>query len=128
MIVLHRYMGHITTGTLVHGPLIGWAYIMGDEMTPFDGVATDGTKMSYLMPRRTGLLFQEYPWSEHGIQDNMQPSLPFQPHSTEAMPSFDTIVLNFSCGNHSTSTAESQLCRASGGVVVKGSDVAMCCY
>ena len=64
-IALERYMAHIESGILIHGPLLGWATVMGDDLRPFQ---SDGSSMQYLMPRRTGCAFTEYPWMQHGAR------------------------------------------------------------
>ena len=65
LVALERYCTLIKGGVLVHGPLLGWATVMGDQLTPF---RSDATSPSYLMPRRVGTSFQEYPWTQHGIR------------------------------------------------------------
>ena len=63
LVAFERYMGHLESGTLVHGPLLGWARVMGDELTKFrfEAGATE-----YLMPLRLGVAFKDYPWNQHG--------------------------------------------------------------
>ena len=63
LVALERYMTHIENGTLIHGPLLGWATVMGDALVMF---RSDANAVQYLMPRRTGVPFQEYPWTQHG--------------------------------------------------------------
>jgi hypothetical protein len=40
---------------------------MGDRITPF---RTAATETPYMMPMREGMTFAEYPWMQHGIQNN----------------------------------------------------------
>ena len=61
-VALERYMGHLERGTLVHGPLLGWATVMGDALAPFRN-KPDGEE--YLMPRRLGVQVLHYPWNQH---------------------------------------------------------------
>ena len=63
LVALERYMGHLQRGILVHGPLLGWATVMGDSLVPY---RNDVTSPRYLMPLRTGVAFQDYPWGQHG--------------------------------------------------------------
>ena len=63
LVALERYMGHLESGTLVHGPLLGWATVMGDRLATFRSEA-DGPE--YLMPLRLWVAFTEYPWNQHG--------------------------------------------------------------
>ena len=63
LVAFERYMGHLESGTLVHGPLLGWARVMGDELTKF---RFEADAMEYLMPLRLGVAFKDYPWNQHG--------------------------------------------------------------
>ena len=60
-------MQKLEEGRLVHGLLLGWAVVMGDRITPF---RTAATETPYMMPMREGMTFAEYPWMQHGIQNN----------------------------------------------------------
>ena len=59
LVALERYMA------LIHGPLLGWATVMGDTLAMF---RSDANSMQYLMPRRNGVPFMEYPWTQHGTR------------------------------------------------------------
>ena len=62
-------MAKIEEGTLIHGPLLGWAMVMGDDMVNFSTKNPDGSAgVPYKMPMRRGTPFQEYPWQTHGAQ------------------------------------------------------------
>ena len=65
LVALERYMAHIESGILIHGPLLGWATVMGDALVMF---RSDAGETQYLMPRRTGVAFPEYPWTQHGTR------------------------------------------------------------
>ena len=62
-------MAKIEEGTLIHGPLLGWAVVVGDSLMNFTTANADGSPAySYKMPIRPGTPFQEYPWRTHGAQ------------------------------------------------------------
>ncbi|CAE7851255.1 unnamed protein product, partial [Symbiodinium sp. KB8] len=53
-------------GILLHGPLLGWAKMMGDQIfVHSQQVGTRDDTIQYLMPRRVGLEFGLYPWHAH---------------------------------------------------------------
>ena len=61
---VEKYLSLVGDGILVHGPLLGWAKMMGDELYEFEqkgGVET----LKYTMPRRHGVTFENYPWNQH---------------------------------------------------------------
>ena len=67
LIALQQYMLKIEDGILVHGPLLAWAQVMGDDVKPFSTTSASGERGPvYMMPFRKGLSFGDYPWATHG--------------------------------------------------------------
>ena len=65
LVALGLYMQHVENGLLIHGPLLGWATVMGDSLVKF---RSEATGPAYFMPQRLGVPFKEYPWTQHGIR------------------------------------------------------------
>lgn len=56
----------ICKGILIHGPLLGWAKVVGDSIFCYEQTVPNRQEtISYLMPRRHGLEFGLYPWHAH---------------------------------------------------------------
>ena len=61
LIALQCYMEHLEAGRLIWGPLLAWAYLMGDKYCLYGP-----EKKPYLMPFRDGVHRDYYPWQQHG--------------------------------------------------------------
>ena len=61
---VEKYLSLVGDGILVHGPLLGWAKMMGDEFYEFEQKGAVQT-LKYTMPRRHGVTFENYPWNDH---------------------------------------------------------------
>ena len=56
----------VCQGVLVHGPLLGWAKMKGDQIFVYhQTMSSRDDTISYLMLRRHGLEFGLYPWHGH---------------------------------------------------------------
>ena len=87
---LHSYMEKIVTGRLVHGPLLAWAIVMGDRLQDF---RSGSNQPCYLMPKRDGVHFRDYPWADHGTHIPRITTFLCHPHTIKAMPYCDTDAL-----------------------------------
>ncbi|CAJ1406487.1 unnamed protein product [Effrenium voratum] len=66
LIGLLRFFQLAAKGILIHGPLLGWAKVVGDSIFCYEQTVPNRQEtISYLMPRRHGLEFGLYPWHAH---------------------------------------------------------------
>ncbi|CAJ1363955.1 unnamed protein product, partial [Effrenium voratum] len=67
LIGLLRFFQLAAKGILIHGPLLGWAKVVGDSIFCYEQTVPNRQEtISYLMPRRRhGLEFGLYPWHAH---------------------------------------------------------------
>ena len=51
---------------MVHGPLLGWAKMMGDNIVRYKQPGVHGSEpIAYMMPSKPGVEFLLYPWHTH---------------------------------------------------------------
>ena len=62
---VEKYMSLVEDGVLVHGPLLGWAKMKGDELFEFEQPGELVRPSSTPCRGSHGLTFENYPWIEH---------------------------------------------------------------